>query len=300
MTSPEICLIIANIMLTSLVSITARIAMGRMDPIPYAVLSLAITGACLAAVEARAGRLNTLLDPRYAKRFLAIGFFGATLPSLLLFHAGQTVPASRMVILCQVEILIAQAFGFFLLKETVGPRQLGAIALILAGMLTALGAEGLPTFGRGEAMVLAMPLTFQLSHLAGKSLSRELPPDSVAGGRSIYGLVLLLPLIPLFRSDWGACLRPQSLAILVFQGLVLNALSLALWYRSLARIDLSKLTPLILTYPLLTLAIARVLPGLREPVGARQFAGAAVVIVGGAILSRLPSSRREAADAAAG
>jgi drug/metabolite transporter (DMT)-like permease len=263
-----------------------------MDPLPYAVLSLTIAVIPLLALPAREGRLSLLWDRRHLAPMMALGFLATAVTSLLLFYAGRTVPASRMVILGQVEILIATAFGALILKEPVGAAQLGATALILAGMAVALKAGSLFTIGRGELMILCMPVCFQLSHLISKRLLPHLGPDLVAAGRTFFGLAFLLPLIPFMAplASWQRCFsNPRALALLLFQGLIINALSVRLWYTSLATVDLSKITTLLLTYPLLTLALAKFLPGVQEPVAPLQFVGAALVVAGGGLMSRLPS-----------
>lgn len=290
--SADLWMILINILLTAFCSITARLGMQVMDPLPFAVLSLLVAAIPLVARSAQTGRLSRLWERRFLLPLAGLGLLATSITSLLLFYAGRTVPASRIVILGQVEILIAILFGALVLKEHVGFAQIGATALILAGMLLALKAGPLERFGRGELMILAMPLCFQLSHLIGKRLLPDLGPDLVSAGRIVYGLAFLLPLIPFLApaSSWARCLEsPRAIGLILFQGLIINALSVSLWYTSLVRGDLSKITTLLLTYPLLTLFLAKFIPGLEETVMPMQFVGAALVVAGGSLLSRIPS-----------
>lgn len=291
MTPLQKSILLVNILITATSSIIVRVSMGLMDPIPFAVLSLAIGAVPLLAQDFLRGRISLLWSGGRLGPFLALGLFGTTLPSLLLFYAGKTVPASRIVVLAQVEILISLATGVIFLKEKIGGRQWAATALILIGMLIALGAGSVTSLGRGELLILAMPPCFQLSHVFGKKLLPEAGVYLVAGGRAFYGLLLLLPLIPFFvpAASWNRCLTPPAISMILVQGLITTACSLGLWYKSLAELDLSKLTTLLLTYPLVTLFLSRVLPFLNEPVGPGQFMGAALVLAGGALMAKLPS-----------
>lgn len=291
MTTAQKAVLAVNILITATTSIIARYSMGLMDPIPFAVLSLGVAAIPLLAADFRAGRLSLLWSKGSLGPFLALGLFGTALPSLLLFYAGRTVPASRIVVLAQVEILISMMTGALFLNEKIGRRQFAATALILCGMLIALGAGSVKSLGPGELMILAMPPCFQLSHIFGKRLLPGAGVCLVAGGRTLYGMLLLLPLVPFLApaASWDRCRAPQALSLILFQGLVTTALSLRLWYTSLAELDLSKLTTLLLTYPLVTLFLSRALPFLNEPVGPGQFLGAALVLAGGGLMSRLPS-----------
>jgi drug/metabolite transporter (DMT)-like permease len=290
-------LIGTNILITGFCSIAARLGMLTMEPLPFAILTQIPAILLLASPLVKAGRLRRLWDPKLLPRLLTLGFLGTSVTSLLLFYAGKTVPASRIVILGQIEILIALAFGALFLKEKVGPAQLAATALVLAGMGLALGA-GRMALGKGEIMILCMPLCFQVSHLIGKSLLQEAEPELVSAARALYGVVFLLPLVPFLapRSAWTMPLtRPKDVALILFTGIVINACSLWLWYAALRKVELSKITTLILTYPLVTLAVAPWVPGLNETVTLVQFLGAALVICGGALLSRVPSPSVEKA-----
>ena len=291
MTRAQKTILLTNILITATSSIGARLSMGMMDPIPFAVLTLALASVPLLAGEIQRGRISLLWSGGRLWPFLALGLFGTALPSLLLFYAGKTVPASRIVVLAQVEILISMATGAIFLNEKIGRRKWGATALILTGMLIALGAGAVTSLGRGELLILAMPPCFQLSHIFGKKLLPEMGVSLVAGGRTLYGMLILLPLIPFFvpAESWSRCLTPPALSLILFQGLITTGLSLWLWYTSLAELDLSKLTTLLLTYPLVTLFLSRILPFLNEPVGPGQFFGAALVLAGGALMSKLPS-----------
>jgi len=262
-----------------------------MDPIPFAVLSLSVASMPLILPMILSSRLPLLWDKRYVWSMMALGFLGTTVTSLLLFYAGKTVPASRIVILGQIEIIFSLILGAAVLKEQIGLKQLAATTLILSGMLLALKAGRFTSFGRGDVMILLMPLCFQFSHLISKRLLRELDPTLVSAGRTLYGLLFLLPLVFYVpASAWAQCLGSgRALGLILFQGLVINSLSLWLWYTSLRRVDLSKLTTLLLTYPLLTLFMAKFLPGMDESVSMGQFFGAALVILGGSFLSKIPS-----------
>lgn len=282
----------ANIVITAFCSITARLGMTMMEPIPFAIITLFISLLALAMPLIRSGRLPLLWGKKHVLPLMALGFFGTSITSLLLFYAGKTVPASRIVILGQIEILFSMALGVLFLKERIGFKQIAATTLILSGMLLALKAGNFDSFGRGEMMILCMPLCFQFSHLISKKILPELGTDVVSVGRTAYGILFLIPLIPFFApaADWINCLNnPRAVTLLIFQGLIINALSIWLWYAALKRTDLSKITTLILTYPLLTLMIAKWLPGFNEQVSGGQFLGAFLVIIGGSFLSQIPS-----------
>lgn len=293
MSRADLFLVLVNIVLTAFCSIMARLAVSVMEPIPYAVITLGVSALPLIWLAARSGHLSQLWEKRLLLKLMGLGLLGTAVTSVLMFYASRLLPPSRIVILSQSEILYSLFFGAVVLKERIGLRQLAATTLILVGMALALKAGNFVSFGLGEIMILAMPVCYQLSHLIGKRLLPELGPELVAAARTVYGILFLLPLIPFLTtgSSWTNALNaPGFWPMIIVQGFILNALSLWMWYVVLSRADLSRVTTLILTYPLVTLFAIGFIPGLRDSVSAGQFLGAALVVAGGAMLARLPKN----------
>lgn len=296
MSRADLLLVLVNIVITAFCSIMARLAVSVMEPLVFAVLSLTLGALPLLWLAARAGPISRLWDKRLLLKLMGLGFLGTSVTSLLVFYASRIMPPSRIVILSQAEILYSLFFGTVFLKERIGSRQLAATALILMGMALALKAGNFDSFGRGEIMILAMPVCFQLSHLIGKRLLAELGAEMVAAARTVYGIAFLLPLIPwltLWPAWRDALIVPRNLGLIVVQGIILNALSLWMWYVVLSRVDLSRVTTMILTYPLVTLLAVGFIPGVRDSVSASQFVGAALVVAGGSMLARIPATDEE-------
>jgi drug/metabolite transporter (DMT)-like permease len=234
------------------------------------------------------GRWRRALEPRVGLPLLAMAALSCTASLIFLQALRYTTPANAAV-MAQVEVLYSAALSAWLLRERIGPPQLAASLLVMAGTGLIMAHDLGSVRWKGDLMILLTPWLFQVSHVLAKRLPKDLDPVLVSGTRNFFGLFLLVPVSAWALSHGGRwSWSPDALGLLAAQGLLMNALALLLWYGAVLRMDLAKATAFLLSYPALTMLFSWGLG--RETIYPIQVAGMTVTLGGAYWLSHI--SRR--------
>ena len=179
----------------------AKLTTGLMDPLFVAAASNLFAAAGAVVLLAARGGLGTMVHRRLAPRLLAIGALG-TAAAHYLFYLGTSRTSAIVATLClQIEPAYALLLAWIFLGHRPTRRRVVATAVLLAGLLLAIGSAGLEASG-GVWLLLATPLCWQVSHLVVLRGLVGVPPLVLTGARYCYGGVLLalLWLLPGVRS----------------------------------------------------------------------------------------------------
>ncbi len=285
--------------------IWGRIGVSRMSTTLFLEISLWISFAFLLPALLREGRFRSILSREYRSRLFTMAALSSGLASLLYIGAlVYTTPADAAIV-AQLEILYSALLSRWMLREKITPPQMAASALILSGTLLIMGNGFQSGHWKGDLMIALSPWLYQLSHVMVKRLPSGLDALSLAGARSFYAALFLMPFAAFTLMTGGAVFpRASSTAwILIVQGVVISALNMVFWYGAIRRMDLSKATAILLSYPAATLLLSWRL-GF-ESIGPAKIAGLVLAVAGASWLSRLtapagaqPQTRpREAAAA---
>jgi drug/metabolite transporter (DMT)-like permease len=228
----------------------------------------------------RQGRLRRILGADLRWRLFWLGCLGTGIPSFLqVLAVGYTTPANAAIV-AQVEILYSLGLAVVLLRERITGQQIAGTCLVLAGTGLVLAKDLGSPHWKGDLILLSAPWMFQLSHV----ISKRLPPDVdhfvIAGARLFYSLFTLAAFSgAAFLFGAGrAVFSPHAAGLLSYQAVLLGSLNMWLWYAAIRRLDLSKATAVLLSYPALTLAYSWAL-GL-ERLGWNQYAGLVLALAG--------------------
>lgn len=238
------------------------------------------------------GRWRRVLSREVAAPLCLISFLSGTASLIYLAALRYTTPADAAV-MAQSEVLYSAVLSAWLLGERIGPRQVAASLLVMAGTGLIMAHDLGSRRWKGDLMILLTPWMYQVSHVLAKRLPRDLTPSLVTGARMFYGLFVLVPF-----SLWALGHGPrwswsrEALWVLALQGVLMNALSLVFWYGAILRMDLAKATAFLLSYPALTMLLAWALG--RERISSVQVAGLAVTLPGAWWLSRITLAARRA------
>lgn len=231
------------------------------------------------------GRWKIIVSREAAPALAAMGFFSGLATAIYISALAYTTPVNA-VILAQVEVLYGAFLSARFLGERVSARQWAANALVMAGTgLIVLRDLSSPRW-RGDLMILATPWMYQVSHVFSKRLPAHLDALTLSGGRVLFGLLTMAPLcaVALARgARWS--LEPAALQVLGLQIALMSSLNFVLWYLAIRRMDLSKATTIMLSYPALTLVFSWAL-GL-EQIHALQVAGLVCAFAGASWTARL-------------
>ncbi|MGB2579954.1 drug/metabolite transporter (DMT)-like permease [Elusimicrobium simillimum] len=221
-----------------------------------------------------------LFDKKLWTKFFIMGLFGTAIPFTLMFVALQYTTPTNTAILNQSELLYSLVLTYFLLGEKPSLSQLGGSVLIVLGVVVILMHEQFSPRWTGDLIVLLTPWTFQIAHITAKKLPKNLDDSFVSAARSFYGVLCLLPVVIYIHFTTGLKFEQTKDAwiALLFLGGIFYGVCRPLWYKAIRNIDLSKVTAITLSYPVITL-IFSVLLGI-EKIHSYQLIGLAMAIAG--------------------
>lgn len=208
-----------------------------------------------------------LLSKNTCWKFLFIGTFGTALPftiSLIALH--YTTPGNA-AILQQSELFYSLLFAILFLREFPSKSQLAGCALIIVGVLIILLKEQYTPRWTGDLLIVGSTWMLQAGSTVAKKLPKNLDYRVIGMARNLFALpALLLILIVMYILKEPFLLKPnlQMLTVLGYTGILKYGLAMVVWYKAIRALDLSKVTAIYLSYPVLSLLISALL-GLEHP-----------------------------------
>jgi drug/metabolite transporter (DMT)-like permease len=259
----------------------AKLTTERADALFVATLTTLFGGVFAGFVLGARGEWRLLVEPGRRFHLALVGAFGTALAFFLFFHGAQRSSAIDAVLCLQIEPLYSLLAAWAVLGHRPSWRRLVALAVLLAGI--ALAVAG-PSYAPspGTWLLLATPLSWQLSHLVALRRLESVPPQVLAGARYVYGGAMLA-LLWLIGGGLETAPARDTLAgllpLLALQGCVLSYLGTLLWYQTIRRLDLGRATSIVVpSIPVLSLGASFALLG--EVPTPRQWLGLALVVVG--------------------
>lgn len=222
-----------------------------------------------------------LFAPETRWKFLFIGTFGTALPftiSLIALH--YTTPGNA-AILQQSELFYSLLFAALFLKEFPSKAQLAGSALIVAGVLIILIKEQYTPRWTGDLLIVGSTWMLQAGSTVAKKLPKHLDHRVISMARNLFALpalVIILAAMWLLKENFTLVPNARMFSVLAYTGLLKYGLAMVVWYKAIRALDLSKVTAIYLSYPVLSLLISAGL-GLETPTLYQLF-GLAVTFAG--------------------
>lgn len=195
-------------------------------------------------------------------KFLFIGTFGTALPftiSLIALH--YTTPGNA-AILQQSELLYSLLFAGIFLKEFPSRQQLLGSALIVLGVLIILLKEQYTPRWTGDLLIVGSTWMLQAGSTVAKKLPNHLDHRVIAMARNLLALPALIVILAVMGGmKESFVLRPnlQMFSVLAYTGFLKYGLAMVVWYKAIRALDLSKVTAIYLSYPVLSLILSALL-----------------------------------------
>lgn len=220
-------------------------------------------------------------------KFLFIGTFGTALPftiSLIALH--YTTPGNA-AILQQSELLYSLLFAAVFLKEFPTRSQLLGSALIVLGVLFILLKEHYTPRWTGDLLIVGSTWMLQAGSTVAKKLPKQLDYRVIGMARNLYALPALVIIMAVILCTDGVIIKPnlQMFSVLSYTGLLKYGLAMVLWYKAIRAMDLSRVTAIYLSYPVLSLLGSAAL-GL-EKITPYQILGLVLTLLGAYWVIRL-------------
>lgn len=287
MTFPNLVRLIVLAALWGASFLFLRIAVPVLGPAAVIEARVAIAGVFLALVSLALGR--RLHWRSKWRHYLLLGALNSALPFLLLAFAAQSLTASMLSILNAT----TPAFGALAVavwtRTRPSPRVLAGLVIGTAGVAIALGIDTFTTPGAGLAVAACLGAT--LSYGIATTYTRfAASGDALASaqGNMWAAALLVLPFALLFPPAAPPTV-PVALAVLGL-GVLSTGIAYILYFRLVA--EVGPTSTLTVTFLIPVFGVLWGVLFLGESVTWNLFAGAAVVLVGTALVTgvRLPAA----------
>lgn len=222
-----------------------------------------------------------LLAKETRLKFLFIGTFGTALPFTVFLLALQYTTPGNAAILQQSELVYSLLFAIVFLREIPSRGQLLGSFLVVAGVLLILLHGKYSPCWKGDLLIVGSTWMLQ----AGSTVAKKLPPEFdyrlIGMARNLFALpalVIMLVVLYFLPTQWTFVPSPKLWVILGYTGLFKYGLAMVVWYMAIRALDLSKVTAIYLSYPVLSLLISYAL-GM-EKISLTQLVGLALTLAG--------------------
>lgn len=245
--------------------IAGKYAVGVISPVLLVLLGTLIGVLYFTPWITKNRKWGELLSPETRWKFLFIGTFGTALPftiSLIALH--YTTPGNA-AILQQSELLYSLLFAALFLKEYPTKAQLAGSALIVLGVAFILLKEHYTPRWTGDLLIVGSTWMLQAGSTMAKKLPKHLDYRLIGMARNLYALPALITITAVFSYTDTLVLKPnlQMFGVLTYTGVLKYGLAMVLWYKAIRMLDLSRVTAIYLSYPVLSL-IGSALLGLEK------------------------------------
>jgi O-acetylserine/cysteine efflux transporter len=252
----------------------AKLTTARADALFVATATTVVAGLCAFAMLLARRELRALVARRQLLPLLAIGTLGTAVTFLLFFEGARRTSAIETALCLQIEPVYSLFLARIFLGHPLAPRRLAAVAAIVTGIALAMNPSDFSGWV-GNALLLATPLGWQVSHLIVLRGLGSVEPRTLTAARYVYGGAVLAA-VWLASGGIARLPEPGTLArmmpVIALQGAVLSFVGTLLWYEALERLDLARCTAIVVpSIPLLSLGASFLLLG--EVASARQWLG---------------------------
>lgn len=267
--------------------IMGKYAAGRISPAVLVFLGTLLGVLYFAPWITKHHKWRELLARNTWGKFLFIGTFGTALPFTVFLIALHYTTPGNAAILQQSELLYSMLFAAVFLKEFPGRGQLGGSALIILGVLIILLKEQYTPRWTGDLLIVGSTWMLQAGSTLAKKLPKHLDYRVIGMARNLFALPALLVILGvMYALGEPFTFRPDALAwtVLGYTGILKYGLAMVVWYKAIRALDLSKVTAIYLSYPVLSLLLSAAL-GL-DSITPHQVAGLVITCAGAYWVSR--------------
>ena len=267
--------------LVGLSPIMGKYAAGLISPAVLVFLGTLLGVLYFAPWITKNHKWGELFAKKTCWQFLFIGTFGTALPFTVFLIALHYTTPGNAAILQQSELIYSLIFAAIFLKEYPGRGQLGGSALIVLGVLIILLKEQYTPRWTGDLLIVGSTWMLQAGSTVAKKLPKHLDYRVIGMARNLFALPALIVILSImYALHQPFTFRPTATAFVVlgYTGLLKYGLAMVVWYKAIRALDLSKVTAIYLSYPVLSFLLSAML-GL-DTITLHQVAGLLITCAG--------------------
>jgi drug/metabolite transporter (DMT)-like permease len=267
--------------------VVSKAVLAYIPPLTLLALRLAIGGLVLLAVIRALG----MSWPGRADRgeMALLGFVGFGVSLAAQFIGTHLSTAAHGAVLTSVTPAFILVFAAVWLGERLTARTAAAVAVATAGALLVIEQPGgfaleARTFW-GDILLLAAGVSWALYTVLSRRAAHRHPPAVTTAAATLWGLLFLLPWLPLELRDWTWAPLPAAVWWgVLYLGVVSTALAFWLWNTGFTLMQAGTASLFFFAQPLVGAVLGWLLLG--ERLGSRFLAGSLILIAGGILAVR--------------
>ena len=218
------------------------------------------------------------IPKKYLINIFMVSIISCTLQYSLTFSGLNLIDASSAVLFVQSEVPFGVLIAYFYLKEKPIFKNILGLIIAFVGLIVLSGSPDLAGKYIGVILVLCGAFTWSLGQILIKPISEKINGFVLTAWVGIFAgpqLILCSQLIEgnvyknILEADFNAWL------IVLYLGILMNALGYSIWYYVLGRYSINKILPVMLLLPVTGIITAIVLLGERPNIN---------VLIGGIII----------------
>lgn len=247
--------------------VAGKLAVGLISPVLLVFFGTLIGVLYFTPWITKHHKWGELLDRQTWGKFLFIGTFGTALPFTISLVALHYTTPGNAAILQQSELFYSLLIAAIFLREIPTKKQLAACALIVTGVFIILMKGKYTPRWTGDLLIVGSTWMLQAGSTVAKKLPKSLDYRVIGMARNLFALpALVVILAVLFFLHEPFTLTPTltMFGVLGYTGIFKYGLAMVVWYKAIRALDLSKVTAIYLSYPVLSLLLSAAL-GLETP-----------------------------------
>ena len=218
------------------------------------------------------------------RHFVVLGVFFSGCGIILKLWGLSFTTATNAAFIMSLSSLTAIFFARFLLGEKVSWKfYLVAGFMILGVYLVATGGRRLLP-QKGDLIILILVILIGFMQVYGKKALKTVSVLEMAFGRSLFGMVFLGVLIPIFAADRFQTISNLPILLLVLANGITFSGSIFLFYKALEGEGVSNTGMFALLVPIITAVLGFVI--LHETLNVFQIMGGIIIITGSFFIAR--------------
>ena len=221
------------------------------------------------------------IPKKFLKELLILSFIGCTLQYSLTFSGLNIIDASSAVLFVQFEVPFGILIAFLWLKEKPSIKNLIGLVIAFTGLIVLSGTPSLQGKYLGVILVLSGAFTWALAQVFAKPISERLNGIVITAWLGVLAGPQLILASQLFEGSVVSNIRSadyQAWLIVLYLGLLMNALGYSIWYYVLGIYPVNKILPIMLLLPVTGVVTAIMFLGERPDL--KVFMGGIVILFG--------------------
>ncbi len=187
------------------------------------------------------------------KKVFWVAVFSGTMPYGMVFAGLKDIYASTAILVVQMQIPSLAILGVILLKEKMGLRQVLGMVLAFGGVVLISGEPRMQENPIPIFLVLGGGVVWALGQVMVRKIGRYVTGMQLLSWVAAFSAPQLFLASYLMEDGQLAAIQGAGLkewGVILYIGLIMTAFCYPLWYRLLAEVEITRVTPFLLLNPL--------------------------------------------------